>query len=179
MRKSSPRVAVEGACANGHRVQTEAARGRTTWEGTCPHEGCDLAVIARRIPSTRTEGTEPAPATTTTTGSGVRVHRVRRYADDGHGPSFRGPERSEPELRGAGSDDAGVPAADDDEGQGEQLVEDLDDDGQPPEHQRIDPVIPDGPAPRASRSLRRSKRSSSPRDPAGRRSGDLIPGIFG
>lgn len=82
---SAPRrqVPVFGVCPNGHEVHTEAAAGRVTWRGKCPHEGCEYEVLAKRVPTT-SRGKAGA--------AGVRQAgpRLRKavYADETPPPKF-------------------------------------------------------------------------------------------
>ena len=74
--EAQPPGRVTGTCAAGHVTETEARRGALSWSGTCPAEGCELPVVARRVPISK-----PAGPTTSTTKlpSGTRVKRVTAY----------------------------------------------------------------------------------------------------
>lgn len=48
VRKHAQRIVVRGICTAGHVVERRAHRGRLTWTGPCPAEGCGLPVVARR-----------------------------------------------------------------------------------------------------------------------------------
>lgn len=55
-------VPVRGKCKAGHALTTTAPPGRVTWRGTCPAEGCELELIARRIPPKDRDATPPPAA---------------------------------------------------------------------------------------------------------------------
>lgn len=74
----SPSLQVRGSCAVGHVTEVTADKGRTTWQGPCAHDGCDLPVKARRIPRDRVPAAPPPAAA----GDGsTRVVRIADYAD--------------------------------------------------------------------------------------------------
>lgn len=115
---------VRGTCGKcGHVVTTTAAKGRATWRGPCPAEGCDGKVYASRIKEP--EKTKPgagAPADTTPPPAAgrprrtkvVRVRGYTRSTDAGPKPAgsdVRPPAgTSDGPAAGGAGDDAGKPA---------------------------------------------------------------------
>ena len=70
VRSTTAGLTVRGSCIRGHLLITDAPKGRLTWRGPCPAEGCGEYVIARRIKS---DEVAPNPKTR-------RAHRATQPA---------------------------------------------------------------------------------------------------
>lgn len=111
-------IRVAGTCAAGHTLEREAdhapdGRPRLTWRGTCPTEGCNADVIARRVKGTThkgaARGSTPAAAASPPSGAPAvplpparrTVRKVTAYRD--------APTRTRQRAR-SDREPAGVPA---------------------------------------------------------------------